>query len=248
MPLCCADMRQLHFSLVCAERCTLNFGAKPFTYPVEGYQPLQAAPSAADRLAADYCCSCLARLALTAVERPEHGGSDGCSSATATAVTAGEKEYSLVDHLEGVSVSAAPSAASVAAVAAAAAAAAAARGSTGAPAVAGGLAAGWAPPFAGPPQSIASADMLLLSSVVLGPLQELLVMQPYLVQSALLPLLTELQRMAGESPVPQLQLMLQVMHVAWDDSARAILFAVLEELAYRWVGGVGCIGAVGVGD
>jgi hypothetical protein len=76
--------------------------------------------------------------------------------------------------------------------------------------------------------------MLLLSSVVLGPLQELLVLQPYLVQSALLPLLTELQRMAGDGqPQVQLLLMLQLMHLVWADSFRDIVFAVVEELAYR---------------
>lgn len=78
--------------------------------------------------------------------------------------------------------------------------------------------------------------MLLLSSIVLAPLQELLVLQPYLVQAVLLPLLTELQRMAGEAqPQQQLLLMLQLMHVVWGDSFRDIVFAVLEELAYRCV-------------
>jgi hypothetical protein len=218
-------------SLSHTERCSLNFGAKPFTYPVDGYQPLQAGPSAADRVAAEYCCSCLARLALAAVERPEHGSSDGGS--TVAVVTASEKEYSLVDQLEGAAVSAGPPAASVAA-AAAAAAAAKARAPTGAAPAGGGLAAGWAPPFAGPPMTVSSADMLLLSSIVLGPLQELLVLQPYLVQSALLPLLTELQQMAGDGQQQvQLLLMLQLMHVVWGDSFRDIVFAVLEELAYR---------------
>jgi hypothetical protein len=76
--------------------------------------------------------------------------------------------------------------------------------------------------------------MLLLASVALGPLQELLVLQPYLVQSVLLPLLGELQRMAGDGQQqPQLLLMLQLMRVVWGDSFRDILFAVLEELAFR---------------
>jgi hypothetical protein len=82
--------------------------------------------------------------------------------------------------------------------------------------------------------------MLLLASVALVPLQELLVLQPYLVQSVLLPLLGELQRMAGDGQhQQQLLLMLQLMRVVWGDSFRDILFAVLEELAFRW----GCTSA-----
>lgn len=61
-----------------------------------------------------------------------------------------------------------------------------------------------------------------------------------------MPLLTQLQRLSGdkgssgsgstsgsERQPQQLLLVLQLMHVVWGDSFRHIVFAVLEELAYR---------------
>lgn len=210
-------------SLSHTERCSLNFGAKPFAYPIPGFQPLQAPPPAADTQAAEYCCGCLARLALAAAERPEPEGPE------AAAPTAADKQVSLMDDLEGSSGPPASSAATAAAAAGLAPGATAFNGC-------GLAAAGWMPPFAGPPLVIASADMLLLSTVVLGPLQKLLVMQPYLVQAVLLPLLMELQHLSGDGPPHQLLLLLQLMHVVWGDSARDVVFAVLEELAFRCAG------------
>jgi hypothetical protein len=223
-------------SLSHTERCTLNFGAKPFAYPIPGYQPLQAPPPPAALAAADYYCGCLARLALAAAERRDEGarhgssGDDGGGGSGQPGVTigssSGDKEASLADQLD--SSGGGSPAAAVAAAAAATAACAPAPPSTA------GAAAGWTcPPLTGPPFAVSSADMLLLSALVLQPLQELLVAQPFVIVASLLPLLTELQRLAGEGPASQLLLQLQLMHVVWGRSFRDIMFAVLEELAFR---------------
>lgn len=57
-------------SLSHAERCQLNFGARPFAYPVQGYQPLHAAPSQQQQRVASYYCECLSRLSGIALNGP----------------------------------------------------------------------------------------------------------------------------------------------------------------------------------
>lgn len=49
-------------SLSKGERCTLNFGSRPFFYPIEGFHPCQPGPSKADCKTVQYLVSCLERL------------------------------------------------------------------------------------------------------------------------------------------------------------------------------------------
>jgi hypothetical protein len=76
---------------------------------------------------------------------------------------------------------------------------------------------------------------VLLAAVLLEPLQQQLVLQPYLVHSTLLPLLLELQQ-EGEMVGQQrpLQLLLQLALVVWQQQGfSSIVMALLEHLAYR---------------
>lgn len=58
-------------SLSQGERCELNFGSRPFKYPVEGYLPFQAPPSI--NVFAVHLLRCLSRLLdMHCVERAEH--------------------------------------------------------------------------------------------------------------------------------------------------------------------------------
>ncbi|KAM5577439.1 E3 ubiquitin-protein ligase RKP [Rosa sericea] len=58
-------------SLSQGERCELNFGGRPFKFPIEGYQPLQAPPSL--NLFATQLLQCLSRLlGLHSVEQAKH--------------------------------------------------------------------------------------------------------------------------------------------------------------------------------
>lgn len=58
-------------SLSQGERCDLNFGARPFKYPIEGYLPLQAPPS--ESHFATRLLQCWSRLLdMHSVERAEH--------------------------------------------------------------------------------------------------------------------------------------------------------------------------------
>ncbi|XP_010681095.2 E3 ubiquitin-protein ligase RKP [Beta vulgaris subsp. vulgaris] len=57
-------------SLSQGERCDLNFGARPFKYPIEGFLPLQVPPSATSR--ASQLLQCLSRLLeIERMERAE---------------------------------------------------------------------------------------------------------------------------------------------------------------------------------
>jgi hypothetical protein len=79
--------------------------------------------------------------------------------------------------------------------------------------------------------------VVLLAALLLEPLEQQLVLQPYLVHSALLPLLLDLQQ-AGEAGGQQrpLQLLLQLALAAWQrDGFSRIMMTLLENLAYRWV-------------
>eukprot|EP00210_Caulerpa_lentillifera_P004213 g4018.t1 len=49
-------------SLSLGERCTLNFGSKPFFYPITGFHPCQSAPSDVESNTVQYLMSCLERL------------------------------------------------------------------------------------------------------------------------------------------------------------------------------------------
>ncbi|MBA0869991.1 hypothetical protein Goshw_006199 [Gossypium schwendimanii] len=58
-------------SLSQGERCELNFGARPFKYPIDGYHPLQAPPSSSSFV--KQLLDCLSRLLdMQSVERAEH--------------------------------------------------------------------------------------------------------------------------------------------------------------------------------
>lgn len=226
-------------SLSHAERCTLNFGAKPFVYPVQGHQPLHAPPSRADVAAAQYYCSCLGRLVQLAAERQDSNNSsraDGNSSQHDAAGSAATQQQKAADELpHGMSL-AASAEAPAAPSAAMAAAAAAGRLGLGFPASCSPResgSGGWGPRVAGAAPS--SADMVLLAAVVMEPLQQLLVWQPYLIHSALLPLMADLQR-EGEAAGQQraVQQLLQLALLVWDQQAfSSVMIAVLEDLAYR---------------
>lgn len=56
-------------SLSYAERCELNFGARPLEYPVAGYQPLHAAPSMGQQSMGGWLTNCLERLARSVSNR-----------------------------------------------------------------------------------------------------------------------------------------------------------------------------------
>jgi hypothetical protein len=75
---------------------------------------------------------------------------------------------------------------------------------------------------------------VLLAAVLLEPLQQQLVLQPYLVHSALLPLLLELQQ-EGQVVGQQrpLQLLLQLALVVWQQGLQQIVMTLLANLAYR---------------
>ena len=67
--LCAAHCPQAYSpaaSLSYAERCELNFGATPLDYPVEGFEPMQAAPPAGQRALCGHLLECWARLAHAA--------------------------------------------------------------------------------------------------------------------------------------------------------------------------------------
>ena len=58
-------------SLSQGERCELNFGGRPFKFPIEGYHPLQAPPSL--NSFATQLLRCLSRLlGLHSVEQAKH--------------------------------------------------------------------------------------------------------------------------------------------------------------------------------
>lgn len=82
---------------------------------------------------------------------------------------------------------------------------------------------------------LSSADVVLLAAMLLEPLEQQLVLQPYLVHSALLPLLLELQQ-EGEVAGQQrpLQLLLQLALVVWQQQGFThIVMTLLQNLAYR---------------
>ena len=49
-------------SLSEGERCTFNFGTKPFHFPVEGYKSCEPRPTEVERQLVQYLTSCLERL------------------------------------------------------------------------------------------------------------------------------------------------------------------------------------------
>jgi hypothetical protein len=53
-------------SLSYTERCELNYGGRPFVYPVKGYQPLQLSPSEHQLGLGTYLLGCMERLARAA--------------------------------------------------------------------------------------------------------------------------------------------------------------------------------------
>lgn len=77
-PLCAA-------SLSYAERCELNFGARPFEHPVEGFQPMQAAPSASQQALAADLMGCMVRLAKAVAAAESAASSAGAGAAAAAA-------------------------------------------------------------------------------------------------------------------------------------------------------------------
>jgi len=80
-----------------------------------------------------------------------------------------------------------------------------------------------------------SSDVVLLAAVLLQPLQEQLVEQPYLVQAALLPVMSELLKLGGDHQ-RALQLLVQLLALVWDENSSAfksIVCGLLEELSYR---------------
>lgn len=213
-------------SLSHTERCTLNFGAKPFVYPIQGYQALQAPPSAASMQEAAYYCACLSRLCLIAADRQEGLATAHPADSSTAGRSAGTKLDST-DLAAGVTLPGQQQPQSAAAAGAISsltyAASSSPRTAVTAP----------VPPFTAS-VSIPSADVVLLAAVVLDPLQQLLVNQPYLIHSALLPVLGEAQRENNETQASrQLQLMLQLLMLVWNQEFNSIMFAVLEELAYR---------------
>eukprot|EP00878_Enallax_costatus_P012291 GHUV01012839.1.p1 GENE.GHUV01012839.1~~GHUV01012839.1.p1 ORF type:complete len:1206 (+),score=405.87 GHUV01012839.1:233-3850(+) len=212
-------------SLSHTERCMLNFGAKPFMYPVVGYQPLQSPPSTAVSQEAAYYCSCFTRLCLIAAA----DGQDGLVFGQAGASTAAARANSTkVDDLAvGVAATDQPQPQAVTAAGALGGLGYSASGcSPRTPAAALG------PPFSGS-VSLSSADIVLLAAVVLEPLQQLLVSHPYLIHSALLPVLGDAQRENEPQTSRQLQLMMQLLVLVWHQEFNSIMFTVLEALAYR---------------
>lgn len=218
-------------SLSHTERCILNFGAKPFVYPVQGYQPLQALPSTAVMQEAQYYCACLLRLCLVAADRQEgqqastaaaggHGGADKVDSSdlaagVAVSVPQQQQTSAAAGRLGSLGYSNSSSCTT----------------RPGATAL--------VPPFTGS-VSLPSADVVLLAALVLEPLQQLLVSYPYLIHSALLPVLYEAQRETEPYGMGQLQPMLQLLALVWHEAFESTMFSVLEELAYRSVVCWGC--------
>jgi len=103
-------------------------------------------------------------------------------------------------------------------------------------AAAAGSAAGWIPP---PPAAgsaaLDSSDVVLLAAVLLQPLQEQLMDQPYLVCAALLPVMSELLKLGGDHQ-RALQLLVQLLVLVWDENTnafRSIMSGLLQELSYR---------------
>ena len=72
-------------SLSYAERCELNFGARPFVYPVAGYLPLQSPPPQPTLSHTSYLLGCLERLAQVASASSSSSASTPSSSGAATA-------------------------------------------------------------------------------------------------------------------------------------------------------------------
>jgi hypothetical protein len=245
-------------SLSHTERCCLNFGGKPFVYPLEGYQPLHAPPGPAEQAAAAYYCSCLGRLVRLAGERhSSNTSSSGGGSCSSSLAAAGAAVPVVVGHLpasssklqdemqQGIAAVAAAPASPPAAVAAAAAAERLGLGCPNSCSPRQSASNNWCPPYAAAATAstaaaaaLSDADVVLLAAVLLEPLEQQLVLQPYLVHSALLPLLLDLQQ-EGEAAGQQrpLQLLLQLALAVWQQEGFSrIMMTLLEDLAYRWVG------------
>lgn len=209
-------------SLSHTERCSLNFGSKPFVYPVQGYQPLQTPPDVSVTQEAQYYCSCLARLCLVAAGRPEGPVAGHYSDSTAAAAADSTK-------INSIAVADGPAQQRNHAAAAAAE----RLSAVGFPASSCSprtSASSFVPPFAG---SIADADVVLLGAILLQPLQQLLVYHTYLIHSVLLPMLADVQRESEPQASRQLQLLLQLLVLVWHEEFGSIMLSVLEELAYR---------------
>lgn len=214
-------------SLSHTERCTLNFGGKPFMYPVDGYQPLQALPSTAVMQEAAYYCSCFTRLCLLAAADKQDGSEFGQAGDSSAAVLA--ESAKVGDLAAGVAEPSQPQSQAVAAAGALA-----GLGYSASACNPRTATAALGPPFSSD-VSLSSADVVLLAAVVLEPLQQLLVSHPYLIHCALLPAFGEAQRDNESQASKQLQLMLQLLVLVWHQEFNSIMFAVLEALAYRWV-------------
>jgi hypothetical protein len=167
-----------------AERCHLNFGGRPLVYPVEGYTPLQQQPPADAAASAAYYCSCLGRLVqmssgATSSNTDPISLSPQPSSPPCSSIIAGCPFSSSLHRAPGVP----PAAAGVT------------RSSTS-----GGSSGGEA---LYPRAQLPGDQQLLLAACALGPLQQLLAQEGYLVHSCLLPLLQDLYG-SGEPHRPQL--------------------------------------------
>ncbi|KAG2499059.1 hypothetical protein HYH03_003244 [Edaphochlamys debaryana] len=169
-------------SLSYAERCELNFGGQPLAYPVDGYQPLQAPPPAADVAAATYLFGCLERLA-TAVQ-PRTAASAAGGGAPGATAGAG-----------GLAAAAGDAGASPSGKRAAAAAAAAAGSAAGVGVGVGGGARGKAC------YSVSWDSWLLLGSLALDLLTPYL-LDPYIIGGVLTPTLLRLAGPATSSSTP----------------------------------------------
>ena len=75
-------------SLSHGERCELNFGSRPFLYPVPNFRPLQRPPTGAALRIAPYLSDCLSRLVcLRAGVTTRSATSDAVTDAAETAKT-----------------------------------------------------------------------------------------------------------------------------------------------------------------
>ena len=243
-------------SLSNAERCQVNFGARPFAYPVEGYQPLHAPPAATVRAQASYYCSCLERLALMTFGA---GASNEPDAVAVALVQQGPGIASPPAHAASGTTTAISNSGKQAATPALPAAAAAGQGdgrgsrrrsnassnTSCFSSACSDLSAATTPHAAGTPSSAAcealfprallsDAEVVLLAACAVRPLQLLLRSSSYMVHSTLLPLLQELHRTCEPHRPHLLRSAVQLLELVMDGKVfKQAMRTSLEALAIK---------------